>query len=395
MGAETAMEAEQRTGLAQSLMQRFGDRTGLARPILSDAGRARRYLWTDAFAVCNFLELHRRTAADEHLLRAHTLVDRVHEVLGRHRPDDERAGWISGLPEEEGRAHPTRGGLRIGKPLPERRRDEPFDERGEWDRDGQYFHYLTRWMHALARMAAVTGETHRLEQAVELAVAAHAAFVYQRHTAGRRLMYWKTSIDLRRPLVPAMGQHDPLDGLLVYRELRAAADTARLDAMIADFREIAAAIDPGSEDPLGLGGLLCGAYALAQLRARGDRDPEDTALLQRMLESAAAGVARLRASAALALPARHRLAFRELGLAIGLHAVPRLRALWERDRARLGGAAIAGSLDDLGRHADLAAAIEDEWSDPRHRDAPAWNAHVDIDEVMLATALMPDGYLTV
>ena len=41
------------------------------------------------------------------------------------------------------------GGLRIGKPLPERRADEPLDERLEWDRDGQYFHYLTQWMHAL------------------------------------------------------------------------------------------------------------------------------------------------------------------------------------------------------------------------------------------------------
>jgi hypothetical protein len=45
------------------------------------------------------------------------------------------------------------GGLRIGKPLKERGANEPIDESLEWDRDGQYFHYLTKWMHALCRAA--------------------------------------------------------------------------------------------------------------------------------------------------------------------------------------------------------------------------------------------------
>ncbi len=45
------------------------------------------------------------------------------------RPDDSRRGWISGLGEAEGERHPTLGGLRIGKELPERRAGEPFDER--------------------------------------------------------------------------------------------------------------------------------------------------------------------------------------------------------------------------------------------------------------------------
>jgi hypothetical protein len=63
-----------------------------------------------------------------------------------------------GLSEEEGHAHPTRGGLRIGKPLAERSPDEPIDERREWDRNGQYFHYLTKWMHALDQVARSTGQ---------------------------------------------------------------------------------------------------------------------------------------------------------------------------------------------------------------------------------------------
>lgn len=43
-------------------------------------------------------------------------------------------------------------------------------------------------------------------------------------------MYWKMSIDLSSPLVPSMGQHDPLDGLITYLQLQA---TAPLDAALA------------------------------------------------------------------------------------------------------------------------------------------------------------------
>src|SRR5512140_3515204 len=169
-------------------MEGFAARTGLT----SDAPD-RRYLWTDAFAVCNFLGLGETGLA----LR---LIDRVHHTLGRHRPDDPRTGGISGLSVAEGEAHPTRGGLRIGKPLPERGAREPFDERREWDRDGQYFHYLTRWMHALDSAARATGQPRLNLWARELMDTAFAAFA-----SGKR-MVWKKSIDLTRALVPSMGQ---------------------------------------------------------------------------------------------------------------------------------------------------------------------------------------------
>ena len=107
--------------------------------------------------MCNFLELHRQTGDEEYKDLALRLVDQVHHVLGRHREDDTRTGWISGLSEEEGRRHPTAGGLRIGKGMNERNPREPYDERLEWDRDGQYYHYLTKWMHALNRVSRVTG----------------------------------------------------------------------------------------------------------------------------------------------------------------------------------------------------------------------------------------------
>jgi hypothetical protein len=90
-------------------------------------------------------------------------------VLGRFRRDEDRRGWISGLDEEAGRRHPTLGGLRIGKPLGERGADEIIDERLEWDRDGQYFHYLTKRVHALCRTAFVMRSHECAQWAGELA----------------------------------------------------------------------------------------------------------------------------------------------------------------------------------------------------------------------------------
>src|SRR5512143_3895093 len=189
------------TDQAVELMQRFAARTGVSAPSPPE-----RYLWTDAFAVCTFLGLARTTGESRYTDLALRLVDQVHHVLGRHRADDRRTGWISGLDEAQGEAHPTAGGLRIGKPLPERALDEAIDERLEWERDGQYFHYLTRWMHALDQVTRSTGQLLFHRWACELAHAAHRAFTYTAPYGAKR-MYWKVSIDLSRPLVASMGQH--------------------------------------------------------------------------------------------------------------------------------------------------------------------------------------------
>src|SRR5258706_6251131 len=54
------------------------DRRAHARELmLAFTGRGRRYLWTDAYAVCNWLGLGDRE-------RALRLVDAVHQTLGRH-----------------------------------------------------------------------------------------------------------------------------------------------------------------------------------------------------------------------------------------------------------------------------------------------------------------------
>ena len=240
---------------AGELMARFAERT---------AG-ARRYLWTDAFAVCNLLELARASGDNRHREAALRLVGDVHHTLGRHRADETRRGWISGLTAADAEAHPTVGGLRIGKPHPERGPDEPLDERREWDRDGQYFHYATKWMHALDQTAREMGQPIFNTWARELALAAHRGFTYVPRPGGPRRMYWKMSIDLSRPLVASMGQHDPIDGFLTCVELEATAAALRapgpsLEGATADF---AAMVDPAglaSADPLGIGGLLVDAY---------------------------------------------------------------------------------------------------------------------------------------
>jgi hypothetical protein len=131
--------------LVQEIMLDFARLTGLE----PATDHPQRYLWTDAFAVCNYLELFSQTGDATYRDLGLRLVDQVHHTLGRHRDDDPRCGWISSLGEKEGERQPTIGGLRIGKKLNERRPDEPPDERLEWDQDGQYYHYLTKWMHAL------------------------------------------------------------------------------------------------------------------------------------------------------------------------------------------------------------------------------------------------------
>ena len=168
------MGLDTQPAIATRLMSEFAGRTGLC----PAAQNPRRYLWTDAFAVCNFLELFERISDQQYRRCATELIDQVHRVLGRYRDDDVRKGWISGLDDESGRAHPTLGGLRIGKALRERGADEIIDEQLEWDRDGQYFHYLTKWMHALCQSGLRQRRAIKYVQwAGELAQNAFRAFV--------------------------------------------------------------------------------------------------------------------------------------------------------------------------------------------------------------------------
>ncbi len=354
---------------ARALLNRFAAATGLE----GDA-QPRRYLWTDAFAVCTWVGLGE-------VERAMALVDAVHWTLGRHRDDDPREGWLSGLSEEEGARRPTAGGLRIGKPLPERGPDQPHRSRLEWDRDGQYFHYLTRWIRALVRLADATGDERYVEWATELGRVAWERFS---HGTGAEpsLLYWKMSIDLSRPLVESMGQHDPLDGYVVLSEVAARGGTG-LDPVLRSLAGMGQGADWSTGDPLGAGSLMTGALVLSRLP--GD-DPGRRQILSRVLNAAARSIPRVDVPGALGQPLTGRLPFRELGLAIGLAAITRLP---DEIEATVDPDALAA----LRAAGPEWRSVVGFWRDTAHQRGPNWFDHDAINTVMLAAALAPEGYL--
>jgi hypothetical protein len=329
---------------ATGILDAFSESSGLTGEL-----PPRRYLWTDALAVTTWLGLCLSRGEPRFLELAQRLIAQVHAVLGAHHADP---------------AHPTARGLRIGKRLPERPPGEPYDPRLEWDRDGQYYHYLTRWMLALERAGRVAHDERYRAWAVELARTAHRHFV---HPGG---IYWKMSVDLSRPLVASQGMHDPLDGLVTMATLGLATEARELARLCAG-RQWA------TNDPLGAGGLLLDALGLARLAAEGRSDLE--ALLAQVLDDCALSLEAAAQDDFMRLRAARRLAFRELGLVLGLHAVPPLGEY--ADVAR------------LARHVPMAQALVEFWLEPANQAASTWTAHADINAVTLAAALAPRASL--
>jgi hypothetical protein len=383
--------------IAARLMCEFARRTGLS----PSAANPKRYLWTDAFGVCNFLELFQRTGDQQYQRCATELIDQVHRVLGRYRDDDLRRGWISGLDDERGCYQPTLGGLRIGKPLRERAADEAVDERLEWDRDGQYFHYLTKWMHALCQAHFVTGSHDYVRWAGELAETAFSAFVRRSGSGEVSGVYWKKSTDLSRPLVPAMGLHDALDGFITFREVRYAIARIPTHPEMNGLDKASEALfalchDGGwtTDDPLGVGGLLFDACRLCQLIR--EEQLRELRLLEAVIEECREGLMLLLDRGYLNWPVPHRLAFRELGLAIGLRALPVIADAVEKNRSTFESRpALLQTIDLLLPYESISDQIVGLWLPRAEHQHESWKAHQDINDVMLATALIPDSFLSV
>jgi hypothetical protein len=377
----------------EEIMADFARRTGLE----PTAVEPRRYLWTDAFAVCNYLSLFRLTEEERFRALALRLVDQVHSVLGRHRGDDRRQGWISGLDEEEGAKHPTASGLRIGKRLRERGRNEAPDPFLEWEQDGQYYHYLTKWMHALSRVSEVTGDPRYLRWALEMARGTHPRFTYSPSSHRERRMYWKMSIDLSYPLVTSMGQHDALDGYVTYCELRHAsgrfegADLPGLGPEIEDMAGICRGGGWATDDALGAGALLIDAWRVAQMYDDGDL----LSLLKKITSASLVSVGAIAGESDIEGSAGQRLAFRELGLVIGLDAVEPLGAWLREGAVPTTDGVLAEQVDLLVGFVPLAKKLERFWTDPRNRLAATWKDHEDINAVMLATSLAPSEFLRI
>lgn len=132
------------------------------------------------------------------------------------------------------------------------------------------------------------------------------------------------------------------------------------------------------------GGLRIGK----RLSERSMDEPSDELLewdreLDRLLGAAIVGLHEYATSGELQRPADSRLAFRELGLAIGLQAVPLLA----------GGAPDDPKVGQLTVYVPLRGELDRFWLRRAHRESPTWIEHRNINEVMLATSLAPAGYL--
>jgi len=134
----------------------------------TEAGRGR-YLWTDAFAVLNFVSAAERRAEmgdaggrDDALAAALALVRAVHETLGQpssrqvpmslsSRAPFALPGASSSSSSSTTTTTTRHVGLRIGKTLAAASSDPGMAL------DGMYFHYHDKWVFALARLADAFG----------------------------------------------------------------------------------------------------------------------------------------------------------------------------------------------------------------------------------------------
>jgi hypothetical protein len=149
-----------------------------------------------------------------------------------------------------------------------------------------------------------------------------------------------------------------------------------------------------TDDPLGLGGLLTDAFRAAQLMVHVGGGY--ASLLESILSAAATGVREFAQGDMVRMPPEYRLAFRELGLAIGLAGTGDLAALMARNPGVFG---IKGRLYDhvssLAAYTPLGKTIGDFWLDERSQTAVTWIEHREINIVMLATSLAPEGFLLI
>lgn len=358
---------------AKSLMHRFGKRTGIS----SDEGnRKKRYLWTDAFALLNFLALSEIEKDSKYETYALKIMKEVHHTLGKFAPKDSRDGWISQLSEEEAKKHPTIAGLRIGKDLLERSEDTPYNRQLEWDRDGQYYHYLTRWIMALLKSGIQFNKKKVYDWAAELSLAG-SNFI-EVDASGLK-MFWKISVDLSRPLVPSMGAHDPLEGLICAYQAKeqTSAFDDDFEPYIEKLKSICAHSNWQTSDALGIGGLLLDVVKVAELDSK--QQLPSCISPKRLLDDAELGLNHYYQSFNPVTSANYRLAFRECGLSLGLRGLKGSLNILEDQGLK---PEISPAMWDMSNQ------IEEFWLDENNQQASTFQDHLDINEVSLAASLL-------
>jgi hypothetical protein len=132
---------------------------------------------------------------------------------------------------------------------------------------------------------------------------------------------------------------------------------------------------------------------LCQLVA--EESPIDVDLINDLLIACRGGLSALLGKRYLIQPASQRLAFRELGLSIGLKGLPTIAdATTKKAVAFRRRTSLSRNVDLLLSYHSLGERIINTWLAYAQKDQ-AWNVHQDINDVMLATALIPGTFLLI
>jgi len=179
--------------------------------------KGKRYLWTDAFGVVNLLNLSKELDDPSYFSLAEQVIEDVYKVLGRDK------------------------GIRIG--------EQP-------DRDGQYYHYLTKWLYALHVMGKFKPKYQ--EMAVNLVKEIHPHFMVPGHG-----VFWKMKEDLSAPYPGyGFGALDIYEGYTMYKlidEKALSSEIAQLGLVInRSYQKFSCTQD------LGLGDILWATHFLPE-----------------------------------------------------------------------------------------------------------------------------------
>lgn len=186
-----------------------------------------------------------------------------------------------------------------------------------------------------------------------------------------------------------------MDGCVASLQLASTApDASELRKWSVVYESIALSHSLKTTDPLGIGGLLNDSIRLAQLIHLYDLDSRW--LLHHLLEAASTGLAAWSLSRLWERPAELRLAFRELGLPIGLNGVS-----WLRDEilpamsSKVRTEELQQSLASIGQYQSAGEGIIEFWTDPERRKMVqnlAWATGYNVLAIPLAAGvLLPWG----
>lgn len=226
-----------------------------------------RYLWTDAYGVILLVSLFDKLNKKSYLNQAEGVVASVDQVLGRSR------------------------GIRIG--------EAP-------DRDGQYFHYLTMWLHALEVLGRYIPEYRR--EGVDLVRQIHEPFLVR----GQGVI-WKMQEDLSAPYPGfGFGALDAFGGYVAYNMLDRGLLVSEISDMRALIDESAAHLEITQD--LGLGMMLWMCHFFPEERWAMQQRQRSLNMLDRMWIANGYYCRE-------PLLAQTKFAFTNYGISIGLQAV--------------------------------------------------------------------------